>query len=91
MRCFERAVSEAATGTQTPPLELDKNIEENRKIARRDNKTEIRRMNMRVHSQEVFGEIQMNHVGDSRRNRGNFTLIELLIKTACQIYLYAVY
>ena len=39
-------------------------------------------MNMRVHSQEVFGGIQMNHVGDSRRNRGNFTLIELLIVIA---------
>ncbi|MGN0871539.1 MAG: DUF1559 domain-containing protein [Victivallales bacterium] len=82
MRCFERAVSEAATGTQTPPLELDKRHRGKRENCKRDNKTEIRRMNMRVHSQEVFGGIQMNHVGDSRRNRGNFTLIELLIVIA---------
>ena len=36
-------------------------------------------MNMRVHSQDVFGEIQMNHVENQRRDRGIFTLIELLI------------
>ena len=39
-------------------------------------------MNMRVHSEEVFWGIQMNHAEDSRRNRGNFTLIELLIVIA---------
>ena len=39
-------------------------------------------MNMRVHSQDVFGEIRMNHDGNLRRNRGNFTLIELLIVIA---------
>ena len=39
-------------------------------------------MNMRVHSQDVFGEIQMNHVENQRRDRGIFTLIELLIVIA---------
>ena len=39
-------------------------------------------MNMRVHSEEVVWGIQMNHAEDSRRNRGNFTLIELLIVIA---------
>ena len=37
---------------------------------------------MRVHSQDVFGEIQMNHVENQRRDRGIFTLIELLIVIA---------
>ena len=39
---------------------------------------------MRVHSQDVFGEIQMNHVENQRRDRGIFTLIELLMMKSCK-------
>lgn len=44
---------------------------------------------MRVHSQDVFGEIQMNHVENQRRDREIFTLIELLIMNTCQVYIYS--
>ena len=46
---------------------------------------------MRVHSQDVFGEIQMNHVENQRRDRGIFTLIELLMKYTCQPCNYVLY